>query len=378
LLRLLLIVVALIVYGSLYPFSFQSPGWGAPWDHIRFRPGPLNRYVVRDAAVNWLIYIPVGVFGFLAFAGRTRGLVRYALPVLLGFVLSATIEAAQIFAPYRISSVFDVVCNVAGSVTGVAVGTLFRGSLRRTVEHVGRSRSRTPAAALLLLGCWLGYQLMPFFPALSRTVITSKIRAFFSGVTFSIPEFVGAFMEWTALAALLATIAGAGNALRWTLVLALVLPARLFLLGRTLTPSEVAGAAVALIVGRWLLTNLRKPVPVAACAVVIGIIAVGLAPYRIAAVPVDLSWVPFAGVLESARDSGTQILLRKAFWYGTAIYLFHNMGYGWRGPSVVLALVLAAIEFAQRYLPGRSADVTDPLLALLLGVLLSTLHKFRK
>ena len=39
-----------------------------------------------------------------------------------------------------------------------------------------------------------------------------------------------------------------------------------------------------------------------------------------------------------------------------------------RNATMLVALVLAAIEAAQRYLPGRTPEVTDPIMAILLGL----------
>ena len=38
--------------------------------------------------------------------------------------------------------------------------------------------------------------------------------------------------------------------------------------------------------------------------------------------------------------------------------------------TVAVAGVLAAIEAIQRYLPGRTPEITDPILALVLGAML--------
>jgi hypothetical protein len=61
-------VVALIVYGSLYPWDFHSTQLAANplWVLIHSWPTRIDRFLLRDIAVNVLIYMPVGVFGFLA------------------------------------------------------------------------------------------------------------------------------------------------------------------------------------------------------------------------------------------------------------------------------------------------------------------------
>ena len=70
--RVLLIVIALIVYGSLYPWDFHSAQLAANplWVLIHSWPTAIDRFLFRDIAVNLLLYMPVGVFGFL---GRYKG-----------------------------------------------------------------------------------------------------------------------------------------------------------------------------------------------------------------------------------------------------------------------------------------------------------------
>ena len=72
--RILLIVIALIVYGSPYPWEFRSTQLAASplWVLIHSWPTGIDRFLFRDIAVNLLIYMPVGVFGFLAFRQNFR------------------------------------------------------------------------------------------------------------------------------------------------------------------------------------------------------------------------------------------------------------------------------------------------------------------
>jgi VanZ family protein len=62
--------------------------------------------------------------------------------------------------------------------------------------------------------------------------------------------------------------------------------------------------------------------------------------------------------------------LRKCFWYGSAIWLLRATGWRLARAAVALALLLGAIEVIQIHLPGRVAEITDPLLALILAATL--------
>ena len=112
--RILLIVIALIVYGSLYPWDFHSTQLAASpvWVLIHSWPDHIDRFLFRDIAVNVVIYLPVGVFGLLALRQKFSTLFAVSLTMLLALALSSSIEMTQLFDDARDCSAFDVVCNV--------------------------------------------------------------------------------------------------------------------------------------------------------------------------------------------------------------------------------------------------------------------------
>ena len=71
-LRLLLIVLAFIVYGSLYPFQFDFGRTDASPLMILLHawPAQIDRFAWRDAGVNVLLYFPLGLTAALVLARR--------------------------------------------------------------------------------------------------------------------------------------------------------------------------------------------------------------------------------------------------------------------------------------------------------------------
>jgi VanZ family protein len=82
------------------------------------------------------------------------------------------------------------------------------------------------------------------------------------------------------------------------------------------------------------------------------------------------SWIPFAATFESERQSATVILLRKAFEYGALVWLFRAEGISYARAAIAVAGSLAVLEAIQRYLPGRSPEITDSVVALLMALVL--------
>jgi hypothetical protein len=57
------------------------------------------------------------------------------------------------------------------------------------------------------------------------------------------------------------------------------------------------------------------------------------------------------------------------------VWLWHRSGRGWIFSSLVVAIPLAMIEAVQVYLPNHVAEITDPLIALMMGLSLMLLEK---
>ena len=95
---LLTAYMALILYGSLFPFS----GWQSGVDTWAFlEPGmPHHALSLPDMVVNALIYIPIGLLVRISMA--RRGLPAAALAAtVLGGLLSLSVETAQAHLPQR-------------------------------------------------------------------------------------------------------------------------------------------------------------------------------------------------------------------------------------------------------------------------------------
>jgi hypothetical protein len=85
--------------------------------------------------------------------------------------------------------------------------------------------------------------------------------------------------------------------------------------------------------------------------------------------------VPFGGFLGAEWDFGLLPLLRRCFWYGSAVWLLRAAGWRLARAAIAEALLLGAIEVIQIHLPGSVAESTDPLLALILAMTLGLLDR---
>ena len=364
--RLLLVVIAFIVYGSLYPFDFHFDRTAASPLLILLHawPAQIDRFAWRDAAVNVLLYFPLGLTAVLVLSHRLPRAIAALAAMIFGVALSASIEMLQIFDSTRTCSLLDVACNFVGTVGGIAVALIFE----REIFAITRRRTgdRGAAGALLLASCWLGYQLYPFVPRFSRGYLRANIARFLA-TPISPVEVCASAAEWFAFALLMRALDGRPKT-PWLLPVMLCLPLRLLIMERSLSPSELLGAALAVLA--WTYPAKTSPVRAGAAILAAAIVLRELAPFTFTSQARSMSWIPFAATLNSERLNATLVLLRKAFEYGTLVWLLRASGLRYWTAGAAVAAGLMLLETAQLFLPNRQAEVTDAVIAIILAFIL--------
>ena len=107
------------------------------------------------------------------------------------------------------------------------------------------------------------------------------------------------------------------------------------------------------------------------------ILLVELAPFHFTGHAAPFSWVPLGATFENERWGALVILLRKAFFYGSAIWLLVRSGTRYPVAGGALAASLLVLEMVQRYLPGRTPEITDSLIAVVMTAALWSLRDRR-
>ena len=158
----LLAYLLLIVYASWFPFT----GWrsnGLPL--LSFLNLVKQRYWTGfDVMVNIVGYVPLGVLLVLALYPLVRGVWAALLAVVIGVLVSGTMEAVQNFLPSRVPSNLDLLTNSAGAFIGACIGPfLARGLLLEGRLNRLRQRWFAPHASqgLVLLALWPLAQIYP-------------------------------------------------------------------------------------------------------------------------------------------------------------------------------------------------------------------------
>jgi VanZ family protein len=375
--RIFYLTCALIAYGSLYPFHFiarDSPlgvlSVFADSLHVH-----LDRSEIHDLLVNLLVYIPVGFFFVLDERDHRPAWRRCLHATLAGAALSLCMETAQYWVEPRSPSLIDLLTNTISAAAGAILGVVFAHRARHAFGTLSETVLGHPSSALFLGILWFAALFTP--GDWGRTGAMNHIRALLATPHLGPGHVLVSFSQWLGMGALAAAILGRNRAPALLLLAGLATPLRLFVPGQRLELYDFLGAAAAICV--WYAPAFRRRLSTRAIAFLLagGLLVEGLRPWHFSSQTASFQWIPFVSMLDSPDWAPTLLVLfRKAAFYGTAVWAVARAGLGVPGATVFIALELGLLELAQIFLPGRTAETTDPLLALVLGMIL--LHFDRK
>ncbi len=365
------LALAVIIYGSLYPFEFRVPagGAGAVAELLRTWHRGSSR---GDLLANILLYMPLGFFGALALARRSAS-ARIVLMGLAGLALSASVELAQHYDPSRNQAMSDVYCNTFGALAGAAAAVAVGASIRW--PFLGAVRAR-PVTALLLVA-WLGFNLYPFVPTIDLHKYWNALKPVV--LTPSLPpgELFRFFVTWLAVCASFeATIGRRWWWLAFPFFAGAALFAEILVLYRTLSVAELLGGLLAYLA--WLALpwrDVRARMGLAALLLALYVVGHRLSPFAFSDRAGSFGWIPFYSYLHGALGTNVRAFLEKLFYYGALIWLPVEAGMGLAAATVLTAALLLVTSAAEIYLPGRSAEITDAVMTLMIGGVFALLRQ---
>jgi len=366
--RLFFVIVALLAYGSFYPwhFSFWGPLWPAVVRVFHAWPPILTFGILKDMALNVVVYAPLGLTGYLSSAAGFRW-ARALWPIAFGFAFSLTVETLQSFIPGRDPSGMDLLCNTVGAAAGVGIAMGYESAIVTGLQRINR-HARRPTSALMLLIILAGHYLMPLTSDAIRLFSTYHQPVLLSQA-WNWTDFLNAAVTWLLAGRFLEAVAGRRGA---TLPVIGSLLAAAFLM-RLLSPNLLftwpilAGSVLGVVC--WRMTEGRRVDIGFAVLTFVWLVGDGLRPFTFTAQN-QFDWIPFRGLMGSDWTGGVEALLNKAWMYGAAFWTWEHAGLSRARTLAALLVVLCAIEYAQQQLPGRVSTMTDPAMGLIAAGLL--------
>lgn len=370
-------VIALIAYGSLYPFNFKPDaqnGLLAALSQLSWA-----RAGRGDRISNVLLYLPLGFCLYLWLNETLRRRISVIVATLLGSLLSLAIEVAQVYVSSRVPSLMDLMLNAGGTFLG-AFGGVGWTALSHLMHLPSRSEKQTrdPGAALLI-GLWLAWRFAPFVPQFDLAKLKAALRPLFDP-TFDFVTVLIFLTCWLVVNQAVAALVSRPRRLETLLLLmAAVLIGRLLVASQTFVPAELL--ALLLLLPMVVLMHRLRPRPRRAAlvlAVVALLIIEELAPFDFTPQVAHFDFWPFLAFVDSGWDLGAVDwiqLFGKLFLYGALLWVVREWGASTDFSFGVMLTVATVIEVLQIWLPGEHASITDPLLALMIGLAFRSLYR---
>jgi VanZ family protein len=377
---LFFITLFLISYGSLYPFDFSARGGGmaelrAMFDDLAL---PSSK---GDLIGNILLFVPPGLL--IAWRNPVAGPAVTALAAFrlgLAAFLAFALQVAQIWLPSRVPALGDVFTNIFGLLLGYVSGI----TCRRMLPEKISSHIQQVAFPLMLLSLWVVCRWFPLVPTLDLQNLKNGLKllllhpqfdairalAIASGwlVFFRLADFISAFAPDFASGFLSCRKRPVPVILFVALGITLAQP---FFVNRDLQLYHLAGLACAGLA----LPLLRRSWANAAIGIILlaSVLLSGLSPFTFSweGSGHGFQWTPFAGMLDGSMLLNLAVLIEKTFFYGSLIFILHANGARPGGATVLVMLWVALIEVIQIFIAGKTAEITDPILAAMLGCALA-------
>lgn len=367
---LLLGVIALICYGSLYPFNFNFDG-SYPTLSAALHKLSWARAGRADRVRNVLLYVPLGFCLMLLLRNRIGFGLAALLATLLGSLLSLCIELAQVYLTIRVPSFMDMALNASGTLLGAVGGVAWRG-LSALVYLPPSTRNRSgDRSALLLLVVWVMWRLADFEPMVSLTRLKLALRPLLEW-DFSLALTLRFLVMWLVVAQAVLSYAPRQRSNEVLLtVIAIVLIGRLLFVTPAFIPAELL-ALLLLLPSLVMLHKFRSAPQSAVVLLVFTALFVyeRLAPFDFGSMDHRFDLWPFMSWIHAGMPVNADQLLRKLFVFGALIWLLKDAGLSMQAALIVVVTTVLGIELLHLWQPDHGSSLTDPALALLMGLLM--------
>ena len=358
-----MLTFVMILYGSLYPFAFRTPIDGI---------GPVATLLGSwadtpgrgDFLSNILLYMPLGFFARHALHRDVRAWGQTALVVLLGAALSASVELTQYYDEGRQTAATDFYSNTLGTLLGAvgarAIGTdLIRWSLARGKDN------RVP---LMLLATWLGYCLFPYVPTIDLHKYWNALKPVVLHPSLTVAEMFHQTITWLTVGILIEYVFGHRKSLAvFPVFFVFILVSKVLIIDTTLSVGEIAGGTLAVCLWYGLAIDAKMRLAVIAALMCFAVPIERLQPFDFEPQLRAFGWIPFYSFMHGSINIDTMSFFEKFFAYGSLIWILAESGVRVRSATLLVAVTLFVTSAIEIYLPDRSAEITDTLMALMIG-----------
>jgi VanZ family protein len=366
------LVTLIIAYGSLYPFVARHPrpSEGAvlyllsTWDEAPVSGG--------NTIANIMLYMPFGFFAYLAITGDGRIRRPLRAVTLAGIALSTTMELGQFFDSFRVCNFSDLYTNGGGAFLGAVAARIIGPEIKLPFAR----HMLGDLFAGLLLASWFLSRLYPYVPTIDLHKYWHAVQPLIHAPSVSLVDLIRFTVCWAFIAWLCEALWGANRGRAYRIMAAVEIVGKIFILNNALKQAEVFGIVVGAML--WTRVRVKRRPEMLMAAIFAGFIVIErLRPFSFGGPLHDFGWVPFGGFMGGSVSVNTQSFLEKFFYYGAMLWALIRTGMGLGPAAGLLAGGLFLTSLAETALPGRSAEITDAVMALAIAMLYRAIDQRR-
>jgi VanZ family protein len=370
---LLLGVLALIAYGSLYPFNFMPDAVdGGLWDAVqRLSWARAGR---ADRIYNVLLYLPAGFCLALWLNAYCRRWIAVLVATLLGTLFSLGIEVAQVYLSPRVPSLIDLLLNSLGTLLGAGAGITWR-ALSGWMHLPLRPEKppRDPGAALLIC-LWLAWRFAPFIPQFDLARLKAALAPLIHP-QISLSTTWLYLTCWLVISQACTALVSSSRTLEALLsLIALVMLGRLVVVGQTFIPSELLALVVLLPILVFTMRLATRPKRM----LLVVLISATFFAERLASLDLTLP-AQFIFAVSFGWDAPITLpwLLHRVFLFGAVLWVIWHGGLSINHAAAIMLAMVLLTELVRACLPGPGGTLIEPLLAALTALAFRYVHQRR-
>jgi hypothetical protein len=360
---LFLVVTVVIVTNALYPFQWYD----RPGDQVGAIAFLLSTIGDVDKAGDLpaiLMFVPFGFLALYAMPLALPGQTRVAGALGAAGLLSVWIELARYQDTGHTTTMGHAYASVIGA--GIGAGMALLAQYRRwsLMRSLGVER-----VELILLIMWAGDRLYPYVPVANLHSAQEIVAPLLVPMVADPLGTARAAVRWLMVAYLAETLGG----WRWAQLFGLFVlgefAGRVLIAGHALSQPDLLGAVAAFAL--WLVLRhvaFGRLLLVAAFAALV--VVVRLAPFDFVGLPHDFGWLPFQSLMNGSTAQLVRGIFSDAFLYGGLIWLLTRLRLSFAAATTLTVVLVLLIAGAQAWTSGPSGEITDALVAALIGSVL--------
>ena len=363
--KILIILMFLIAYGSLYPFDFSMPVMKSDMEISVFF-ATLAGYSKGDLLQNVLLFLPFGFIGPFLRSSSGKKLPDFVYVVVFlsfGFMFAIFVQILQIYVPSRVPGLGDSLVNLVGSIVGYIGGLIFK----KHAESVHTELRASDIFIMVLLSSWVSYKLFPFIPTFDWQNMKDSLKPLLLNPDFEILSFVGNTISVYLIGYLFHKSSMKQPTLYYVFFVYIVLGLQVFFIDVDVSINEVLGAIVAMILWFGSATYVKAHHALLVCLFTAMLVFYFLYPFEWLMHYHTFSFIPFSGFLNGSIEQNFFNLFLKIFLYGGLLKILWDIPLKPFTALMAAGFIVGGIEFLQIFMSAEhTPEITDPLLVVII------------